>query len=1002
MLQARGVEVLTHLDYSTRHLLDVLSHAEVSLTPSLRAELESPGSTLGDALRGLDLGPRDEPAALLLGLLRIVQPEDARPRGDSICSLSRLVELGTGGQRLALLLAGLLHRGRGLPPNPQMLQRMQVNLQCVEGAAEARRLLRLFKEPELPPLRPALEVGRVRAAPETPVLSELLLGLSYGGSGCLGRLRAQLEAEPMSGLAQALMARGRKAVPDSDGALLARLLRTLDRFRLPQDPQRIDLVRFREAFGAQAATVIAGLLEAGQRGSPPKPNYVFLAEVVESLGALLGPHQALPLVDRLVRRDELIPKSVPALDQALALVPDGALRGQGLVAIQHLFPTVIPLLEAFTHKGMRPDDIHVLGTPYASNPLVVAYGRLKGYRLEPGRDRAGATRSFEEHRVAEVLGFVASVGLQARVPARGFVALDDGGLLHGLFARAKRDPRGWCEDPQVAGAVERIGAAVRQGVEQTTRGLTELASIDPAYGVVTVANAPGKVAEGRVIGWDLAQGLLRELHWRGKADTLERVGVISAGTVGLQLSSFLRDDLGFETQLVDKDSIKRRNAEALGYRAAPRVAELAEAPELLYACTGHRSVDGPLLWGFAGDLASGSSAAIELDSDHLATYGVDTEVYNWARPLNFTGDGHETLTPEQIGLTRALLFLAVCQEVPSDVRGPVPLGPLQEVILKSWKQRGGDRTSKLTRAPRPPPPRPDELSDRPRHDEWMTYFRNLEAPVWPRPTTSRYAAMRYVFQRPGEVPRVVDTQRGVSFPLPFAQMPRRLLYSRLPSDEGPTFALVGEGAAAQVHPFFLRPEGVSAEAPIPAGIQVSARAQVAASDGTVEMSYAFAAQDRLRLLVGGQLQELVCPEAEAKRFLWPAPGELLAFRPEAGTMEILTVPGAPASPWRQLQLPAGLQKIEGLTQALSPSFGAHDPVLIGRDPNQAVVLVLLDPAGSSTVTLPKGAVFRGLARDNPDESPARYRVYYSWPDEPDELDRHASVLLGPGGRPSAE
>jgi hypothetical protein len=91
----------------------------------------------------------------------------------------------------------------------------------------------------------------------------------------------------------------------------------------------------------------------------------------------------------------------------------------------------VPLVEACIAKGMAAKDIHILGTPYATNPLVAAYLRLLGVQVTEARDHGHTTRGFEEARVKEIGTFLHSVVHSASRPENGWKILDDGGLLFG-------------------------------------------------------------------------------------------------------------------------------------------------------------------------------------------------------------------------------------------------------------------------------------------------------------------------------------------------------------------------------------------------------------------------------------------------------------------------------------------------------------------------------------------------------------------------------------------
>jgi hypothetical protein len=501
--------------------------------------------------------PEDEHQAvaamlLLFGRFGVAGKQAPLAPEDKVPLLEILEGGGPDGVWFGAMLLGIAERSAGLPRARRTEQAILRALDGILEPAEFTLLVpALVDEPAIdhlaPPKTSAKQIdGVTRVGAMLPARTmrteDLLHTLSYGGGDVLALVEAEQTRHPRSALGLGLAARGRNP-PATDPAAehAARLLRVLDMFRSPHDPKTIELARFAATYGETGVRIAQLLGEGKKRTAPEAPNYNFCAGVVQALASLLGAEKALPLVDRLVRNDRLIPQRVPALDEALKMVPPEHFRGRGLVAIQHLFPTTIALFEAFLARGMRASDIHVLGTPYASNPLVAAYARLKGMNVSPARDKAGATRSFEEHRTAEILSFMVSISVLGRRPPNGWVALDDGGMLHSLIHGEKKDPRGWSTDPALWEPIAELFNAPIHGVEQTTRGLTELAGADLSYPVIKVADAPGKIEEGKIIGWDLAASLLRELNWRERTDVVHKLGVVSAGTVGLETATFLRD-----------------------------------------------------------------------------------------------------------------------------------------------------------------------------------------------------------------------------------------------------------------------------------------------------------------------------------------------------------------------------------------------------------------------------------------------------------------------------
>lgn len=190
-----------------------------------------------------------------------------------------------------------------------------------------------------------------------------------------------------------------------------------------------------------------------------------------------------------------------------------------------------------------------------------------------------------------------------------------------------------------------------------------------------------------------------------------------------------------------------------------------------------------MLAEFDGVVISGSSMAIEADVRQLHSFrNRALDVVNAARPANFDGTGHENLTKDQIGVTRALLFAALAQRVDTTKPGFVDVdAAFQEAAVAAWKKDAPPPD----RAARAKAQRPDALSrgGGARHDEWIAFLAGVERPVCPRPTETTRAPMPYFFADTDGSVRLVDTRVGQSVAVKLPSVP-----------ESVHFPTVAEGA----------------------------------------------------------------------------------------------------------------------------------------------------------------------------------------------------------------
>ncbi len=916
--------------------------------------------------------------------------------------LEVLSELGPEAAAIAPLVRQRLSAPPA-PPDAPAVKRLLEHVDRGVPAFERKKALDALRPP--PSIEARLEVGAKSPAVERagevgsktvsvgPSLETVVSALSFGGGRALGLIEDELAHRPESALSERLAAATPPGLPaDSAPNRAAALLRLLWQYR---DPARAGAVRwdlFEKDTGPAGAELKSHLEAASALTPPSRPNYRFLAETLEQIRLSMPPDAARRLAFELVRRNGLIPTELPALDAVKKTIPDGALAGRGLCSVQHLFPTLVPLVEAFIEKGMDQRCMHILGTPYASHPLVAAYLRVLGVNVMEGTDGGGSTRDFEQRRVEEIGVFLESVIESPHRPER-FKLLDDGGLLQLTIAGHKSVPG---LDPRALR--EFFPAETTDAIEQTTRGLTELDKHPLSYRTVTVANAPGKLEEGGIIGWSLADALLHELRQMGLLSAVRNITLVSAGTVGLATARELRD-LGFAVTVVDQDRAKIALAEAEGFAVSTDLAETLGSCDLVYACTGKTALDGHAIANWDGLIASGSSAAIEYNRDQInALRKNPIAELNRGRPMNFSGDGHENLSAAQIGLTRALLFIAVTQDTG---RGPPERIAVDsrrdKMAVRAWRRSGGHEPPPLSReTPRVASgSRPDAVAGAARHDEWMAYLSSSTGPVCPRPNQVGFVPGLYFFQDEHGKVRSVQTSSEVaaSFESALAEVPRRVL--SLSEREAPEWLVeLPHGGENAVAPAKFEQERLHIGPPRPVrgllGVFREADRSVHPSWGKMEARSVLyeAADGQLLFNFPGSSQLHSRPrsfEGDAA-YLRLANETLVELQksPPAVSVRGLLGTSVVENQFSNYAVPAAFSRID----AVAPLNDHGDYALIGRSRDGQLALCPLHagPTGQQVTLLPKDAVFRGMHRPAPDTEPFLYVVDYTLPGDPVELE----------------
>jgi hypothetical protein len=826
-------------------------------------------------------------------------------------------------------------------------------------------------------------VSGAHVAQRPLTMDKLLPGLAYGCSGMFRQLDAALRENPEGALAKALHWEPDE-LPLHDLSQDARLAAQVC---VLVDSCGADLNKLEATVGPEGRGLVDALRWMPNRPTPERGSDAFLGGVLKNLGELLPKDKALALADKLVRNDALIPKSVPTLDYAKTLVPPDVLSGKGLVAVQHPFPTFVPLLEALVDKGMRPQDIHVLGSGYFEGAMVREYCRLKGFDVDTEHGEETWSQRAATFHASDLQDFLGRVATSGPPPPKGWVVLDDGGLLHSTMGghtkelthfneaaseRADRDQRVIAK----AFAPDKV-----KGVEQTTRGLTEMAKHPPPYPVVTVADAPGKAREAEMIGYSVAHSFLSDLRHQPNAKDVHKVVVISAGKIGRCTAEHLKQ-AGYEVSLMDTDPKKVEEAKALGFDATVDLQQARRGAQAILACTGKHSIDRGALDGFQGFVASGSSQVVDFDPNALqAQYADGVTVLNNGRPLNFKPDGHEDLDKEHIGLTRSLLFQAICQDGAGQ-KGPVALDLApQDKVVHFWAQHGGE---KLPDA-RPAAcelSRPDLISKAGASDyDWSTFFANSDRPA----TTSFLCSF---FQDTDGSVRYVPGKGGTSSPVALPSVPTEILGS----SASPTVTLIGgQPGKRWLRLADMTPEGgLKLREPVNLGhIETWAMGRDVSGIGV-----AATRGDTLVLLDPAHLdtpREVALPPATQRVVAWASeldPPVVFGKGPAS-----VTVVGDPPE-WKGYALPKDFVEVTGVDRVLF----SRQLVLTGKDKDGNVVVTALDRTGESKVIhLPPGARYRGVHLEGFEAYDHKSACIVDWVPAgvPDELDqwKHDTLAL---------
>lgn len=686
---------------------------------------------------------------------------------------------------------------------------------------------------------------------------------------------------------------------------------------------------FVERHGELGRLFAEELARAATQPAPEPPNWDALASIVASLYHRHG-EDARALIDALVRRDTLIPKSIPELELVEADVANDAFDKVGIAGIQHLFPSLVPMIEAFIRHGAKASDIWLLAKDYTNNPLVIAYLRTLGVHVMDATEEIDGTFHVEDARKRDVASFARAAG-PALAACETELILDDGAALIAHFNES--------------------AGGRRRAVELTTKGHNRLGELTLEFPALSIARAPNKIDEGEVIGIDLANGLCRELRWqRGKIEE-HPVLAVGLGTVG---SNFLAELDRRKLTAIGFDKVESKRLEAKAKVPNAKIVSTLEDgvrdARQAVLITGTGPADARLFIEHGVQVGSGSSEAVELDENQFFELALLNAPLNGMRPLNFVRTGHETLSHRQIGLTRATFFAAAAQVLSRTEPGRTELEPTTALDAASalWKREG--KSIVRPRSSSAPSPPKAWSGVQPTHSEWMRFFiegsMSEDAPVMVRPAPSavNFAPQPYLYFHEGAW-HFVDTRSGES---------RRLELNAEWNDPSTQLIALGESGAGSSA--LLQPAGDGSRLAL---IDGSGRLRPPILLGQPK---AFSSRPMAWIFESATDIEVVSAKARVRRFerVDRAP----SFYALLGDETLLQVTAAPAV---YVHGASGVERLNnhGFAEifALStPSNRADESgsvFVVGREPSGRTAVLRFDSADAiGRVVLPEGARYR--------------------------------------------
>ena len=367
---------------------------------------------------------------------------------------------------------------------------------------------------------------------------------------------------------------------------------------------------------------------------------------------------------------------------------NGYLQGVGLVALQHLLPSLVPLFQRLIDAGISPSNIWVLGKPYSTVPGVAASLASANCYVHLPKEGHFSRGEYAEgfHRLANEFWKTVARGIPKSV--RKVVVLDEGGWLTRVLPQ-------W----NIASSYEIVA------IEHTMYGVFGTPAGARSYPTVMMAASSAKTRfESSVI----ADGIVDRLQNTIKGLSGLDVGIIGIGNLGHAVARSLHTH-GI-SRLSGYDIVASRGARIRFLTRVSHISELVTNCNVILGCTGRDALNPSGALHSVGDqkwLASCSSGNIEFlrvvrelasrnpkfrfdpFRDFRGRIGErEIVLLNGGFPVNFDR-AVEYERPSLIQLTRELTFASIMQAALCVDGGCSPeavmLDPeVQSLLIEEW------------------------------------------------------------------------------------------------------------------------------------------------------------------------------------------------------------------------------------------------------------------------------------------------------------------------------
>ena len=334
------------------------------------------------------------------------------------------------------------------------------------------------------------------------------------------------------------------------------------------------------------------------------------------------------------------------LKHTQTLFPDIDLSDITLITCHHILEIDFLVLKAFFEKGLKPQNVYVIGKAYSTSEHVLHKYREVGIHVANASNRINPRKSFDDYFSEEITKFLDE--LAGRVKGN-VIVWDDGGMLNKEL-------------------IKRVGTLpfrVIASLEQTSSGFNALSGIDLKFPIVNMARSKAKLQfETPFIVEKNLKKLYEYLHQHNKS--MQKVLIIGGGVIGREMKKHLLA----RGVLVDVFDVQ---SGASDFPENTTIDDILSIYDIIIGTTGKQVVSAEEIGRFKNDaiVMSVSSSDREFDAvgwrkiAHVESDRVHQDIVidrkvllNNGFPLNFDG-APESVPLQYISLTGALTLAGI-------------------------------------------------------------------------------------------------------------------------------------------------------------------------------------------------------------------------------------------------------------------------------------------------------------------------------------------------------